>query len=309
MSRLFLLAVVWTVSAATANGGWNNVFTLTCCDSPPASTSYSVPAATPATDCEPQARVSYVQRCYYQPETSYRTESYYVPVKQNVKSYYYEPVTSYKYSSYYDPCSGCCQKIATPTTSYVMKEKCNSVTRWVEQSRVVPVTSYKAVTMYTPVVTYYYPPVSNPSAFKIPVAPRVDESRTAPPAPVIPGETEKIPSPNVPTIPGSQPRVMPSKPTTTSNAYTASRAKASLRGEVVKNDRITPRTGTKVIFLNAADSSIREETVTNAIGEFDVNLPAGEWFVYLGNGDGNAVFHKKLSVRSDDVRDVTLVSR
>ncbi len=310
MIRYAKTLIAVAAMAAPATAGWDNVFQLTCCDGPSTRSSYSVPVATAdpcPQPCAPQARVSYVQRCYYQPETTYRSESYYVPVKENVKSYYMEPVTTYKYSSYYDPCSGCCQRIATPVTSYVQREKCNSVTRWVQQSRMVPVTSYKAVTQYTPVVTYYYPPVSSPSAFKIPLNPP-----TAPlnPPSVIestPGTGEAIPKQALPTDPQSAPRSMP-KASGTSNAYTASRTKASLRGEVVKNDQATPRPGTKVIFLNAATQK-REETYTNGFGEFDMKLPAGVWYVYLGQGNGQAVFHKKLTVQTDDVRDMTLVSR
>jgi hypothetical protein len=306
LRRLKLALAGLAFSAASASAGWDNVFQLTCCDGPPARTSYSAPVAG---NCEPQARVSYVQRCYYQPETTYRNESYYVPVKENVKSYYYEPVTSYKYTSYYDPCTGCCQKLATPTTSYVMKERCNSVTRWVEQTRVVPVTSYKSVTMYTPVVTYYYPPVSCPSAFKIPLAPpRVDAQPTPTAPPTVIENGDSIPKQTLPTTPNSIPRSMPPTSSKTSAAYTASRTKAVLRGELVKNDQATPRPGTKVIFVNA-QTSVRQEAVTNGFGEFDLQLAAGEWYVYLGQGDGRAVYHKKLSVKSDDVRDMLLVSR
>ena len=302
LAKLFAVAAGLAASAASASAGWDNVFQLACCDGPAPARSYYTPAPS---SCEPQTRVQYIQRSYYEPVTSYRSESYYVPVKESVKSYYYEPVTSYRYSSYYDPCSGCSQQIATPTTSYVMREKCNSVTRWVEQSRMVPVTSYRAVSSYTPVVTYYYPPVSSPSAFKIPIAPQV-----APLAP--PGVTESgsdgIPKQTLPTTPQSVPRTMP-KTSSSSSAYTASRTKAILHGDVVKNDQATPRPGTKVIFLSVVDTTRREETVTNSFGEFDVKLPAGDWYVYLGNGDGTASYHKKLSVASTDVREITLVSR
>ena len=308
-AKLCLATAGFAIGTAPATAGWDNVFQLTCCDGPRGRVSYAAPVAV-ADNCEPQARVSYVQRCYYQPEVTMRSESYYVPVRENVKSYYQEPVTSYKYSSYYDPCSGCCQKIATPVTSYVLRERCNSVTRWVEQTRQVPVTSYRAVTSYTPVVTYYYPPVSSPSAFKIPLAPPI-VAPTAPPAVIesAPATGDLIPQPK-PSLPQALPRTMPPKTSgTSSSAYTASRTKASLRGEVVTNDQATPRPGTKVIFVNATDSAKREETVTSAIGEFDVSLPAGEWYVYLGTGNGQAVFHKKLSVAATDVRDMTLVSR
>ena len=66
------------------------------------------------------------------PCTELKRETYYTPVEEQVKSYYYEPVCSYRYSCYYDPCTGCPQQIATPVTSYRLREKCNTVTRWIE---------------------------------------------------------------------------------------------------------------------------------------------------------------------------------
>ena len=92
-------------------------------------------------------RISYVQRCYYQPVTEYVQKSYYEPVTKNVTSYYYEPVTEYKYSTYYDPCTGCPQKVCTPCTSYRLRSKCNSVTSYVERCAMVPVTTLKPVTV------------------------------------------------------------------------------------------------------------------------------------------------------------------
>jgi hypothetical protein len=127
---------------------------------------------------------------------------------------------------------------------------------------------------------------------------------------VIPdGKTETIPPTTLPTTPQSIPRTMPKASAGSSPAYTASRTKASLSVEVVKNDQATPRPGTKVIFLNAKDATVRQEVTTDEFGKFDVQLPAGEWYVYLGTGTGKAVFHKTLTVAATDVRDMMLVSR
>ena len=42
---------------------------------------------------QPEVRISYVQRSYYQPVTEMVRKSYYEPVTRNYTSYYYEPVT------------------------------------------------------------------------------------------------------------------------------------------------------------------------------------------------------------------------
>ena len=40
-----------------------------------------------------------------------------------------------------------------------------------------------------------------------------------------------------------------------------------------------------------------------------MKLPAGEWYVYLGNGDGRASYHKKITVGEYDAREFKVVSR
>jgi hypothetical protein len=165
---LALALVGLIANARPADAAWDNVFQLTCnsCGgsrsssyyySPPAVSYYSpsvsyyspapsvsyaspgcstcapactscAPAACPQACPQPQMRVSYVQRCYYQPVTEYQRQSYYVPVTQNYTSYYYEPVTSYRYTTYYDPCTGCPQRVCQPCTSYQIRSQCNGAT-------------------------------------------------------------------------------------------------------------------------------------------------------------------------------------
>src|SRR5262249_9444268 len=107
-----------------ARAAWNNVFQVCCahCRSAPAPAvaMYAAPAlpASPA-PCGPQpcpqprpqpspppcpqtiCTTRYVQRCYYQPVTTYRVSTYLQPVTTYRKSYYYEPCTSYRYSCYF----------------------------------------------------------------------------------------------------------------------------------------------------------------------------------------------------------------
>ncbi len=310
-SLFVCLAVACGSTSVTA--GWNNVFQLTC---------NNERRAFFRNDCcpQPERRVEYVQRSYYQPVTEWKRETYKVPVRETVKSYYWEPVKSYTYKSYYDPCSGTCQEIAEPRTSYVLKEQCNSVERFVEKTRLVPVRSYREVTETTPVVTYYYPPTVRSSSYTVPAppppsaaAPQVEEFRG-----VTPGTNsnpETINPTDLPTTPGtSYPKPMPPAKQPSASSYkpntanTASRS-GRLRGEVVERDQLTPKAGSKLVFVNAADHSDRKYSQANAFGEFDLSLPAGEWYLYVDRGDGQAVRYKKLTIAPNTQREFRLVSR
>jgi hypothetical protein len=317
MTRTFLAAAAAALTAATSNAGWDNVFQVTCNDCRPR-TSYSPPPCD-----QPEKRVDWVQRSYYQPVTEYKRESFYTPVEERVKSYYYEPITTYKYTTYYDPCTGCPQDVVVPQKSLKLREKCDTVTRWIESSKLVPYTAYKPVTMMQPVVTYYYAPrpssTSNytPGAPLIPAerfnAPQVEQFRDTPPT-VVPersnggGEGDLIPKKDLPTAPGSMPRQMPPA-TKTNKVHMASRGPATLRGEVVLNDRSTPVADRKVIFVNPTKMDERVSVTTDSFGSFDAKLTEGEWYVYLGTGEGKALFHKKLTIDATDTRPLKVVSR
>ena len=57
-------------SAGTASAAWNNVFQVCCNDCNKPRTSYYAPPQAACPTCpQPEVRVSYVQRCYYQPVT------------------------------------------------------------------------------------------------------------------------------------------------------------------------------------------------------------------------------------------------
>ncbi len=307
-----LAAAGLALSAAPASAGWNNVFEACCWDCNKRASNY-----TPECCPQPEKRVQYIQRTYYEPVTEYKCEKIMVPQQYTYRSYYWEPVTSYKYSSYYDPCSGECQKVATPVQSYALREQCNSATRYVERTRSVPVQSYRPVTVTQPVVTYYMPPTVQRSSYSIPVlpqgantSPNVETFRSPPPAATEErgGTENQIPKTNLPTDPQSLPRAMPGTGTS-AKINTASRGPAKVIGEVVEKDRVTPRAGAKVVFVNAANTETREYTIANEFGEFETKLPAGEWFVYLGKGDGKAAYHSKITVQTAQARDLTVVSQ
>jgi hypothetical protein len=297
-------------SPAPASAGWDNVFQVCChdCRILPRRSYYAAPA--PA-----QRQVNYEQRCYYEPVTVMKPVTERVEVPVQVKSYYWDPVTTYTRSSYYDPCTGCCQDICVPRTSYVRRESCNTVMRYVERIRMVPTQVNRKVCETRPVVTYYGPvtktydcdPCDLPPAGGS--APRVDVVPGSPPG-VSSDPGDRIAPPNIPTSPNSLPRTAPpsARPVRGVNALTTSRS-ATVRGEVVRNDQITPQPGAKLVFLSAANTAVREYAQADAFGNFDVKLPAGDWHVYVGTGDGRAHYHKKVTIGEYDSRDFKVVSR
>ncbi|MCS7272048.1 MAG: hypothetical protein NZ703_13285 [Gemmataceae bacterium] len=318
---LLVLSVVGVAGlTGTVQAGWDNVFQVCCfgCDRP--RVSYAVPCPPPCPP--PEVRVSYIQRTYYQPVTEYVRRTYYEPVTQNVVSYYYEPITEYRYTTYYDPCTGCPIRVCQPTTSYRLRSQCNTVTSYVERTALVPVTSYRPVTVQQPVVSYYYPPTSvsygaplvpAPPPAIPPAAPSIQELRDQVPGTMPPSSSnDKIPPPNVPTQPGmSYPR--PAYPVQPRPERTASRPRTTtvtVRGEVVLNDQITPRSGARLVFVNADNLQQREYVTANAFGEFDLSLPVGRWYLYLGGDEGRALYHKAIHLTGErEVVEYKVVSR
>jgi hypothetical protein len=323
LPALALAAAGLLGTAAPASAAWNNVFQVCCHDCDRPRSSYSVPAPAPAAACptcpQPEMRVSYVQRSYYQPVTEYVRRSYYEPVTRNVTSYYYEPVTEYRYTTYYDPCTGCPQRVCTPTTSYRLRSKCNPVTSYVERCSMVPVTSLRPVTVRQPVVTYYYPPepacppMAGASPIPTPAGPAVDELRSPPS--VVP-DGSGIPRTNVPTAPetsfprtGPAPAASPSNPRLRPDRTTSRTGVVTVRGEVVERDQLTPRSAARLVFVSADQPDRREFATANGFGEFDLRLPAGNWYLYLGGTDGRATFHKQVTLGERETVDYRVVSR
>ena len=306
-------------SASSASAAWNNVFQVCCdnCNKP--RVSFAAPVC--PTPCpQPEVRISYVQRCYYQPVTEYVRKSYYEPVTRNYTSYFYEPVTSYRYTTYYDPCTGCPQRVCTPCTSYRLRSKCNSVTSYVERCAMVPVTTLRPVTVRQPVVSYYYPPqpvcppetaAAAPALIPPAAGPTVEQLPANPPS-VVPERSDMIPPTSVPVQPNAYPsRTSPSNYPKIRPEKTTSFAKSlvTVRGEIVMPDQITPRPGVKLVFVNAENKDRKEYLTANQFGEFDVRLPAGKWYLYLGGNDGRAVYHKLVSLGDKETYDYKVVSR
>jgi Carboxypeptidase regulatory-like domain len=333
------------LAPAAAPAAWNNVFQVTChgCRRP-AVAAYAPPvvAAAPACPapcpppCPPQ--VAYVQRSYYTPVTTYEPVTQMVPVTSNYTSYYYEPVCSYTYSSYYDPCTCTCQSVATPTTSYRLRSKCNSVTNYVARISYRPVTTMRQSCYLEAVpVNPCCPPAGAPgpvAAIPVPGAapplnlqtpePALGEQRTVPapgaPAPglsedrsyyggampPLTGQSLRQP-PRVPTF-APVPPPAPAVPVKPGQIAARPNTPATVSGQVVANN-FTPRGGARVVFVSAQKQEMRQAATADAAGRFQVDLPAGGWYVYLAGADGTPTYHSQLTVQASESRNVTVVSR
>jgi hypothetical protein len=333
---LLLLTAAGSVEAA-----WHNVFQVCChgCRSAPAVSYYAAAPCCPQPCCpQPVYTTRYVQRCYYQPVTTYQTQTYYQPVTTYQTSYYYEPVVSYRYSCYFDPCTCCYQQVATPVTCYRLRSQCNAVQSYVQRCCTVPVTTYQQACYYEPVTTVAYPcsngsPAVPPAVTERPpaavVPPAVTEQRQPSPPAVTesPGQSTAPPqsyyAPTNPTPPanpgGTSYRQWPSQtaPPPLAPAVTprvrldriVSSPRARVEGQLVRAGNL-PWAGAKVLFARAERQGLPEASATaDAKGSFQVSLASGSWLVYVPGADGKPSLHSRLDVRADEVRQVTLVSR
>lgn len=319
--RLVLAAFGLAASASVAPAGWNNVGQVACCDGPIRRFfrgSDSTPAPAPIQRSS-NYETRYETTTYYEPVTVRKPEKYVEEVPIQVKSYYWEPVQSYTYRSYYDPCSGECQQVAVPRTSYVRREECRTETRYLERMRMVEVPMQREVTETRPVTTYYGPvtkkygpPVSSSSS-----APAVDQYRQIPRIQQEGGSGDRISPPNVPVNP---PMKMPNEvrgPSRSSsdyrfNALSTSATKATgakVFGEVVATDRRTPLSNAKLVFVNATDLNDRVYLTADSFGGFDAKLSAGEWLVYAGPGNGKADYVSKFAVKDGDRQELGVVTK
>src|SRR5262245_18122063 len=298
-----VLALGWLAAGAMpAQAAWNNVFQTCChdCGSTRSAFFAPAPAACPT--------ICYRQRCCYEPVVTYKMQTYMEPVTTYRTSYFWEPVTTYKYTSYYDPCTGCCQRVCTPCTSYRLRSQCNAVCSYVQRCCMVPVTTYRQSCYLEPVVTYSAP--------------------ACPPDPCPPGPaaTPGLPSPGVtetPGVPGRMPQITEDKdrlppqnlsrprtpPVRIDRTTSAPSNAGRFEGMVVRDDRITPRGNAKVLFVSMEKQGPQQSVTTDASGRFDVSLPAGDWLIYTPGADGKPEYHSQLTVRERDARTLVVVRR
>jgi hypothetical protein len=333
--------VLLGTAAAPARAAWNNVFQVCChgCRTPSVSgyAAFSAPAADPCCPCpQPVCTTRYVQRCFYQPVTTFQTRTFYEPVTSYRTSYFYEPVCSYRYSCFFDPCTCSWKQVAQPVTSFRLRSQCNAVTSYVQRCCSVPVTSYQQVSYYEPVTTCADPCPPNPcppngtaavvpgaADTRIPPQPGVEEIRgqgpggagqvdryygpgnqTAPPPPAS-GSSLRQPYPyQAPRLqaPAAPPRsVRPERIVSTQPSQ--------VRGQLVSRDN-RPWSGARLLFVNAEKRDGGPQAVTaDQRGEFKVNLDAGRWYVYLPGQGGQPELHSKIEVRNSENRQVKLIGQ
>jgi hypothetical protein len=334
------------LAPAAAPAAWNNVFQVTChgCNKRPTVSAYIAPApVVAASPCCPQ-QVQYVQRTMYTPVTSYEPVCTQVPVTSNYTSYYWEPVRSYTYSSYYDPCTCTCQSVATPVCSYRLRSQCNSVTNYVQRISYRPVTTYRQSCYMEAVPVNPCGPTA-PGAFPAPVTaapagpivavpqpgavpplnlqtpePALNEQRTFPnsgtSAPAL-GEDRSYYGNTIPPLTGQSlrpvpvpslpPANVPVRPGQIAMRPTAN-GPANLSGQIVASN-FAPRGGAKMVFVSAQKQDMRVAATADRSGRFQVDLPAGGWYVYLAGADGKTTYHSQLTVKPSESRNLTVVSR
>jgi hypothetical protein len=317
------------------------------CQQPPVVAASPPPVAAPS-NCN-QCQTSYTQRCYYQPVTTYESRSYYEPVTTYQTKYHYEPVTSYRYSCYYDPCTCSYKQVATPTTSYSLRAQSCPVQSWVQRCAQVPVTSYQKscylqpqttcctttegapipmgpTAMANPAPVMAAPPMqANPlppvTSSPVPPPPSINEQRTPPPGPTGPSSGSSMfdryygptglntksnstwmPAPTLaPPIPAAQPAPQVKLEGIVMNPD------ANVRGQVTKADN-APRANADVLFVSR-ESGQRRHVKADATGSFAVDLPSGEWLVYMPTSSGAPAYHSSVNVAGRQPTMLTLVNR
>jgi hypothetical protein len=333
-----------------APAAWNNVFQVCCHRCRPSTSGFFIAQyQAPAACCPQPVCANYVQRCYYQPVTTYTTQTFYEPVTTYQTSYFYEPVTRYRYSFYVDPCTGCTQAQVCPTTCYQLRSKCCPVQSWVQRCAQVPVTTYQKSCYWEQVNPCCTPtssvaPAPTAPAIAVPPPPTVGSavSPSPPPAnfqtpapPTLEGNSSgQASSPrgtgspvfdrsfSPPGQPMPQGSSRPSWSAPDAGAPAQNPPQSGIRLERIASgpaDGIvegrlvradnSPKAGTRVTFVSAERYGLRQEVDTNNQGRFRLNLDRGSWYVYLTGADGQQVYHSRVDVGGDRGGRITLVSR
>jgi hypothetical protein len=344
------------LTSTTTQAAWDNVFQV-CCNncgkqvvgaSPVVALSPAADPCCPQPCCPPQqcCTTRYVQRCFYQPVTTYRTSFYYEPVTTYRTSYYYEPVTTYRTSYSFDPCCCCYKASCCPVTCYQLRSQCCPVTSCVKRCSMTPCTTYQLSYYYEPQTTCcttttgapvlavpqggttVVPPVAAPGALPggVPggVPSVTEQSQTAPP-PVAPPQPAgpSVSESTIPAAPGSyrQPQLgkpLPALPTAPVQPSShpvpvrldriVSLSAHTVEGRVVNADR-APQGNARLLFVSAGRDRSQHSLMADGSGQFQVSLASGNWLVYVRDADGRPVFQQKLDVSARAGTPMLLVSR
>jgi len=305
------IAALLTLGEVPAQAGWDNVFQVACHNCRPRVARSSSSYASAPAPVASQSRTSYIENTYDEVITVEKPTIVSEPVSVQVKSYYFDPVTTYTTRRYRNA-AGCMEDVSVPCTRYVRKEECNTVTRYVERMKMVPTEVRRKVTERTPVTTITGPTTrsyaSDCDNCGLPPA----SSNRPPQLEVVPGHRPEVQMDGrlgPQDVKRSKPvaPLPPSKPFTV-NARTTSVA-SSVRGEVVGSDKATPKPGAKLVFLSDADFEDVVRVTADEYGNFQAQLPAGKWHVYVGNGKGRADLTTAVTVAPYDAKPLTVVSR
>jgi hypothetical protein len=151
-------------------------------------------------------------------------------------------------------------------------------------------------------VTYSPPPCPTPSA-GISEPPLINGNGK--PQPGV-SEDKNLPPQN---LPNNRNRTLPGNDGPVRSDRIASNANGRLQGTVVADDRITPKGNARIFFANTVKKGEEYSVQADPTGRFNVELPPGDWTLYLNGNDGKAVFHSQITVRNNDTRLGTVVSR
>ena len=306
-------ALVALCCAETASAGWDNAFQVACfrCRRERTSAYYAPPPQPVVAQRPPATSVTeYERHCEYEPITVMKPEVYQQPVQVQERRSYYEPSTTYTTRSYYNPETCRTESYQEPRTCMVRKEECNTVTKYIERTRMVPVQTQRKVCYTTPktTITQYGPPTKSYECDNC----ELPQSQSPPRVNVSPGAP---PNPNIPATPGiggdpmSQPKPMPSNQSNYRGPFTTQTVSrtAGVQGEVVTADGQTPMPNAEIVFL-ASDLKTRVVAKADAYGQFDAKVPTGDWHVYLSNGQGKADLYQTVKVTAAG-KQFTVVSR
>ncbi|MFQ3652031.1 MAG: hypothetical protein SNJ75_17040 [Gemmataceae bacterium] len=257
---------------------------------------------------------------------TYKQETYTEAVVSYQTRYYTEAVTSYRYSCAYNPCTCRYEQVAQPVVSYRLRAQCCPVTNYLQRTRLVPVLTQQAVTMYEPVTscctTSNGPAVMAPPAGStlLPngsAAPGGAERRdpvgsSLPPAP--PGTETREPEMDRSTPMYTPPMMPPSSGSGLRNVPDARMDRMASRGDSVVQGRLTtsdrlPRANSRVLFVNADNKNLQYQSTTDADGIFRTRLEKGAWLIYTFDASGKPVFNRRIDVMAKKDVSFTLVSR
>ncbi|MCS7167466.1 MAG: hypothetical protein RMI91_04355 [Gemmatales bacterium] len=331
LALLIGMGVAWP---GVSWAGWHNVFQVTCfhrstpvvAQAPPVvvAPAPTVAAYAPQQVCTTQ----YVQRCYYQPVTSYRFQVYYEPVTTYRTSYYYEPVVSYRYSCYFDPCTCTYQQVATPVTSYQLRAYYTPVTSYVRRCGFVPVTSYRACCYLEPQTTCY---TLDPCSGQPMTTPTVPDRQPTVPAPSIqeyrtpsdsgsplynrtyppPSQPPEGSGPYKPQMYSPPPPPVPSVPRPAVPRLdrialeNPADGHGAIAGMFVDPGNAAPVV--QVVFVNE-QANQRSTVQPDAQGRFQVRLAAGQWRVLIRDDQGREIPYSTLHLQPGEYRQLTLTS-